>query len=181
MPKTLHLRKAPALKLANRSFLAVDDAAGPDTLPRSLFMDVLRLERSRAERSNRRLVLMLVESPSLLKAGQTGPAEKIQSVLFRATRKTDIMGWYRDEAVIGVIFTEFPLAETSALNMLSDKVNSALCDSLGAERVSQIGLSVHVFPEQSESVPEQSESVPKQSESVPGQSESVKGEGADAA
>jgi len=152
MPKIPHSRKTPALKLANRSFLAIDDTVRPDTLSRSLFMDVLRLERGRAERSSRRLVLMLVESPSLLKAGgQTGPAEKIQSALSRATRKTDIMGWYQDEAVIGVIFTEFPLAETSVLSMLSDKVNSALCDSLGAERVSQIGLSVHVFPEQCES------------------------------
>ena len=58
-------------------------------------MKMLCLERNRAERSGRRLVLMLVKSPGLLKYGnQTGATEKIQHALSRATRGTDIKGWY---------------------------------------------------------------------------------------
>jgi hypothetical protein len=94
---------------------------------------------------------MLVESPSLLKPGdRTGAAEKIQSALSRSTRDTDIMGWYRDGAVIGVIFTELPLIGTSISKMLSAKVNSALHDSLGADRAGDVALSVHIFPDHSE-------------------------------
>jgi hypothetical protein len=113
-------------------------------------MKMLCLERNRAERSGRRLVLMLVESQSLLKHGnQTGAADKIQSALSRATRETDIKGWYRDGAVIGVIFTEIPLAETSVVQVLSSRVNHARHAVLGAQ-VSGLDLSFHVFPDHSE-------------------------------
>jgi lipopolysaccharide/colanic/teichoic acid biosynthesis glycosyltransferase len=111
---------------------------------------MLCLERNRAERSGRRLVLMLVESPSLLKhEEQTGAAKKIQHVLSRVTRETDIKGWHKDGAVIGVIFTEIPMAETSIVQILSRKVNQALNATLGAQ-FSEVGLFFHVFPEQSE-------------------------------
>jgi len=113
-------------------------------------MKMLCLERNRAERSGRRLVLMLVESQTLLKHGeQTGAAKKIQQVLSRVTRETDIKGWHQDGAVIGVIFTEIPMAETSIVQILSRKVNHALNATLGAQ-FGKVGLSFHVFPDQSE-------------------------------
>jgi lipopolysaccharide/colanic/teichoic acid biosynthesis glycosyltransferase len=113
-------------------------------------MKMLCLERNRAERSGRRLVLMLVESHSLLQHGERcDAATKIHFALSRATRETDIKGWYRDGAVIGVIFTEIPLAETSVVEILSRKVKHALSAELGA-RVGELGLSFHVFPEPAE-------------------------------
>ena len=131
-------------------FFSVEAETGADLFPREVFMKMLCLERNRAERSGRRLVLMLVESQSLLKHGnQTGAAEKIQCALFRATRATDIKGWYRDGAVIGVIFTEIPLTETSVVQVLSGKVNHALHAALGGQ-VSEVDLSFHVFPDHSE-------------------------------
>jgi lipopolysaccharide/colanic/teichoic acid biosynthesis glycosyltransferase len=130
-------------------FLSVEASTGADLFPREVFMKMLCLERNRAERSGRRLVLMLVESPSLLKHGnQTGATEKIQGALSRATRATDIKGWYRD-GVIGVIFTEIPLDKTSVVQVLSGKVNHALRAALGAQ-VSEIDLSFHVFPDDSD-------------------------------
>jgi hypothetical protein len=93
---------------------------------------------------------MLVESPSLLKPGdRTGAAEKIQYALSHSTRDADIRGWYQDGAVIGVIFTELPLAGPS-ISKISAKVNSALHGSLGADRLGNVALSVHVFPDHCE-------------------------------
>jgi exopolysaccharide biosynthesis polyprenyl glycosylphosphotransferase len=113
-------------------------------------MKMLCLERNRAERSGRRLVLMLIESQSLLKPGdQVGAAEKIQCALSRATRETDIKGWYRDGAVIGVIFTEIPLASISIVQILSRKVNHALHAELGAQ-ADELELTFHVFPDHPE-------------------------------
>ena len=90
---------------------------------------------------------MLVESPTLLTPGdRTGSVDEIRHALARSTRDTDIKGWYRDGTVIGVIFTELPLVGTSIPKILSDKVQSALQKSLGAERVGNVALSVHVFP-----------------------------------
>lgn len=122
-----------------------------DLLPRGLFIKMLCLERSRAERAGRQLVLMLVEAPSLLKHGnQSAAAEDIEFALSRATRETDIKGWHREGAVIGVIFTEIPMTERSVVPMLSCNVNQALHAVLGPQ-VSEVKLSFHVFPEDSDS------------------------------
>ena len=135
---------------SRHGLFAVEAETAADIFPRSLFMKMLCLERNRAERSGRRLVLMLVESQSLLKPGDhVGAAEKIRCALSRATRETDIKGWYRDGAVIGVIFTEIPLAATSVVQILSRKVNHAFHAELGAQ-AGELELTFHVFPDHPE-------------------------------
>jgi hypothetical protein len=144
MPNLMNSRETP--KSVTGGFFAVDVASWADILPCPLFIRMLYLERSRAERSGKRHVLMLIESPGL----QTGAAKKIQSALSRSTRETDIKGWYRDGAVIGVIFTEIPLSEAPVLKILSGKVNAALCQELGPQQLGRLGLSFHVFPDYGE-------------------------------
>jgi lipopolysaccharide/colanic/teichoic acid biosynthesis glycosyltransferase len=137
-----------ASKGQRAGYFMADDELRADLLPRWLFMKMLCLERNRVERSGRRLVLMLVESQSLFTPGDpAGTTEKIQHALSRATRETDIKGWYRDGSVIGVIFTEIPLSETSVVSILSRKVNQALRAALDSRRFGELELSFHVFPE----------------------------------
>jgi lipopolysaccharide/colanic/teichoic acid biosynthesis glycosyltransferase len=128
-------------------FFGVDAGVETDLLPCWLFKKMLCLERNRVERSSRRLVLMLVESPLLKHGGQAGAAAKIQSAMSRATRETDIKGWYRDETVLGVIFTEIPHTETSIVQILSDKVKEALKATFGSQDVSEVDLTFHLFPD----------------------------------
>jgi lipopolysaccharide/colanic/teichoic acid biosynthesis glycosyltransferase len=144
LPNVLTSKRAPQ---RGPDFFAVDAGVETDLLPRGLFMKMLCLERDRVERSDRRLVLMLVESPLLKHGDRTDSAKKIQSAVSRATRQTDIKGWYRDEAVIGVIFTEIPRTETSIVPILSRKVNDVFQTVLDAQHVSEVDLSFHVFPD----------------------------------
>jgi lipopolysaccharide/colanic/teichoic acid biosynthesis glycosyltransferase len=132
-----------------RSLFSVDTESETDLFPQGLFTKMLCLERNRAERSGRRLVLMLVDHQNLLlSGGEASATEKIQRVLSSATRETDIKGWYRNGAVIGVIFTEIPLEESSIVQILSRRVTHALQAVLGAQ-VSQVNLSFHLFPDHS--------------------------------
>lgn len=148
MPDLLSSRKTD--ESVGREFFAVDAESRADLFPREVFMKMLCLERNRAERSGRRLVLMLVESQNLLKNGnQAGAREKVQHALSRSTRATDIKGWYRDITVIGVIFTEISLAETSIVQILSRKVNHELHAVLGAQ-AAEVRLSFQVFPDDSD-------------------------------
>ncbi len=114
-------------------------------------MTMLRLERKRTERSNRRFVLMLLDARGLLKADDSHETlHKVMAVLSHSTRETDIKGWYTDEAVIGVIFTEVgPADGKSVAKALMTKVTNALCSILSIEQINEIKLSFHVFPEQS--------------------------------
>lgn len=123
------------------------DAGGdPEFFAQTLFIRMLCLERNRAERSRRRLVLMVLE-PQAARGHYVESIEKIRKVLTRATRETDIKGWYRDGAAIGVIFTEIPLTETSIVQILSAKMNHALQADLGELEASRLKVSFHVFPE----------------------------------
>jgi lipopolysaccharide/colanic/teichoic acid biosynthesis glycosyltransferase len=145
MPDGRNSRKA--LDWPRQSLFTVDTESETEFFPQALFTKMLCLERKRAERSGRLLVLMLVDHQNLLlPGGQASAIEKIQRVLCCATRETDIKGWYRDGAVIGVIFTEIPLAETSIIQILSHKMTHALQAVLGPQ-VSKVDLSFHLFPD----------------------------------
>ncbi len=114
------------------------------------FLRMLAFERKRTERSQRRLVLMLLQSDALLKTGdRAGTCQKILRALSRATRETDIKGWYDEDRVIGVIFTEIGNAEGKAVaTALLNKVTNALSSTLSIEQINEVSLSFHVFPEE---------------------------------
>ena len=111
---------------------------------------MLRLERKRTERSNGRFVLMLLDACSLLKADESRETfHRVIAALSQSIRETDIKGWYKDDSVIGVIFTEVGAADgKSVANALLTRVTGALCTVLSIEQINQVKLSFHVFPEQ---------------------------------
>jgi lipopolysaccharide/colanic/teichoic acid biosynthesis glycosyltransferase len=140
-------------KPAARVVAINDRGVDPCILPQEPFLRMLYLEQKRTERSNRRFVLMLLESSRLLTRGsKNGSIEAILSALSTSTRATDIMGWYKDGAILGTIFTEIGSADGNAIaNALLTKFTSALSKSLSIEQINQIRLSFHVFPDDWES------------------------------
>jgi lipopolysaccharide/colanic/teichoic acid biosynthesis glycosyltransferase len=123
----------------------------PAFFDQELFTTMLRRERKRTERSHRRFVLMLLEACSLLRVGEEqGAFDKVVAALSHSTRETDIKGWYKDDSVIGVIFTEVGGADgKSVASALLTKVTNALCTTLSIEQINEVRLSFHVFPESS--------------------------------
>jgi lipopolysaccharide/colanic/teichoic acid biosynthesis glycosyltransferase len=126
--------------------------AHPAFLEQDLFVTMLRLERKRTERSNRRFVLMLLDACGLLGADESRETfRKVITALSHSIRETDIQGWYKDDAVIGVIFTEVGAAEgKSVASALLTRVTGALCTTLSIEQIKEVKLSFHVFPEHSD-------------------------------
>ena len=118
-------------------------------LTQQLFTRMLWLERKRTERSGRRFVLMLLEPGRLLKAASKEQTlTQILLSLTQTIRDTDITGWYKDGATVGVIFTEVgTTGDAPLVATLSKKVSESLYRSLTVEQVNEIRLSFHVFPE----------------------------------
>ena len=113
------------------------------------FIEMLRLERKRTERSRKQFVLMLLHvEPLLVHTGQREEhVRKILSALFSSVRETDARGWYRNDGIIGVIFTEICEKDlSSALDAVFGKVATSLRGNLGSEST-EIRISFHLFPE----------------------------------
>jgi lipopolysaccharide/colanic/teichoic acid biosynthesis glycosyltransferase len=125
-----------------------EEPAGVGMLPQELFMKLLCLERKRTERSGRRFVLMCLDTGNLMKGAKSPLLASLLSAITQSTRDTDLMGWYRDGSVIGVIFTEVGGAEDKCIvQALSNKLTDSLYSALSITEVNEIRLSFHVFPE----------------------------------
>jgi lipopolysaccharide/colanic/teichoic acid biosynthesis glycosyltransferase len=126
-------------------------ASNQEILSEKTFQNLLRLERKRVERSGRRFVLMLLEPGSLVRDPAKRPFfNKLLATLLQSIRETDLRGWYEDEAIFGVIFTE--ICESGCgevLQALLAKIGKALSSALSAEQINEIRLSFHIFPEPS--------------------------------
>lgn len=120
------------------------------TLPEESFIRVLSLERKRTERSQKPFLLMLLDAEKIFKQDRReGSLLKAISALEGITRETDIVGWYKDRLVAGVIFTEVGLAEDDAIpDAILARVNSHLQSSLGPEEFECIDISLHIFPDE---------------------------------
>src|SRR3990172_8220092 len=100
------------------------------------------------ERGQRFFLLMLLNIEAVSQNGKRGEVVNgIASVLFSSTREIDLKGWYRKDAVIGVIFTEINGIDIDKVS-LRKKMQNNLADVLGIEQVKKIDISLHVFPEQ---------------------------------
>jgi hypothetical protein len=75
-------------------------------------------------------------------------AQSILSALALSTRDTDVAGWYKQDKVVGIMFTEIaPDLKKSILATILMRVSGSLKDCLTLEQFSQIGITFHLFPE----------------------------------
>jgi lipopolysaccharide/colanic/teichoic acid biosynthesis glycosyltransferase len=118
-------------------------------LQEQIFHSMLTLERRRAERSRNSFVLMLLDAGAFAGTETSDHLmSQVASVLLKSTRETDLVGWYKNGRVLGVIFTETSLEfKNSITEILRSKVVNALHDELSREATSNLVVTVHLFPE----------------------------------
>src|SRR5713101_3670545 len=118
-------------------------------LKEETFHAMLTHERRRAERSRKPVVLVLLDSHAVpRKERDAAFVERLTSCVHDATRETDIIGWYEEGMILGVIFTEVNLqGETSTAEVLHSKVVTSLRDNLDQKLVSKLAVTDHIVPE----------------------------------
>lgn len=117
------------------------------TLPESVFHSMLTLERRRAERSRKPFVLMLLDA-NLENGAAEGILRQAVDAVLSIKRETDLVGWYKESAILGVIFTEVSLdGESPITDTLRTKIEKAFIKHLGSDKAAKIAISLHVFPE----------------------------------
>ena len=113
------------------------------------FKRTIAVERKRTERSKEPFLLMLLETGNRQRTERNGNAlDKVISAMLSSTRETDVVGWYKDQTTVGVMFTGLAIEDkNSVLSTILSRVSSALRDELSSEQFSQISLSFHFFPD----------------------------------
>ena len=110
------------------------------------FNDLLYTERKRADRSQRSFLLMLVDINGLLHDDEIAKNEKseLAYILSSCKRETDIIGWYKYDSIVGIIFTEIKELDQYKIRK---KIYNNLSDVLDPEKINKIKISFHVYPE----------------------------------
>lgn len=136
------------LKVSEPNYSRHSDGAEPEgLLAENVFHSMLTMERRRAERSRKPFVLMLIDANL-----ENGTSEVILrqavDIVVASKRETDLVGWYKRGAILGIIFTEVNIQdEPPTTETLRAKMETAFIKHLGRERASRIAISLHVFPE----------------------------------
>jgi lipopolysaccharide/colanic/teichoic acid biosynthesis glycosyltransferase len=118
-------------------------------LPQDLFLSMLCFERKRAERSGKKFFLMLLDvneaagTPKL-----PGLLKGIVKVATAARRETDLAGWYKENEVLGIIFTELgEFHEETIVLTLLERVRAGCVLELGETDAKLVHVSMHTFGE----------------------------------
>jgi lipopolysaccharide/colanic/teichoic acid biosynthesis glycosyltransferase len=114
------------------------------------FMSVLYLERRRAERAKKRYVLIILNVKYAIESKRC-TSTQITRTLCEILRETDIIGWYVQDSLIGIIGTEIGQASAGEVRKtLSEKFHRTLQPTLGSQGAFPLVVSFHFFPEECE-------------------------------
>jgi lipopolysaccharide/colanic/teichoic acid biosynthesis glycosyltransferase len=117
-------------------------------LDEASFRRVIAVERKRTERSKSPFVLMLLE---VANQGAEKPVEALDAVissLMLSSRDTDAIGWYKEGATVGGLFTGLIVGDKSSiLSTILSRVSATLREELTFEQFNLVSISLHYFPD----------------------------------
>lgn len=118
------------------------DGGGVDFHGETQFRRMLDLEIKRARRSAKPLILVLIH----MNAGSFNGDGKWQEAVSSGFRETDLRGWYKQDSVIAIAFTDLSSAGSDTRGVLFSKVLSALAMRAQPEEMRNLYLTFHTFP-----------------------------------
>jgi lipopolysaccharide/colanic/teichoic acid biosynthesis glycosyltransferase len=108
---------------------------------------MLTRERRRSDRSGQPFVLLLVDTEGLGPRSSSVLASVFEA-LAAATRETDVLGWFKQRAVVGLILPELRTSDLAhGCEGLLARVGRALVERLDREAVRKLSIDLHVYPE----------------------------------
>jgi len=125
-------------------------AGGRRMFGEDAFNSMLAIERRRVDLSGQQFALMLLS----LQGRNGSSARELHrafGVIATRVRGSDLIGWFEQGQILGVIFTHVSSEPSAVSEILCAKVKSALQTTLGNRMAQAISVSVQIFPEQSNS------------------------------
>jgi lipopolysaccharide/colanic/teichoic acid biosynthesis glycosyltransferase len=135
---------------AHVSVPQMENAPARILLNEDSFVSMLYLERRRAERTQKRFVLVLVDISRIIADGRSARiVQKIAAAISDSTRETDIIGWYVENSLVGIIGTELGEAQPKLIrDRFLEKLRAVFENTLGKDKSAGSAVSFHFFPEE---------------------------------
>jgi lipopolysaccharide/colanic/teichoic acid biosynthesis glycosyltransferase len=142
-----------ALRDSNKKLItSLPTVSGTDRalLNEESFHVVISLERKRTERSQRPFLLMLVDVDGIQAGDKNGKSlSKLLCAISLSIRETDVNGWYKNNSVVAILFTEIGIdPQKSVVGAMLARLNGALYSALTFEEFNRISISHYLFPEE---------------------------------
>jgi lipopolysaccharide/colanic/teichoic acid biosynthesis glycosyltransferase len=111
-----------------------------------LFRGVLIRERKRADRSNQPFLLLLLSVDD--QGGANPPIWPAAIEALKASRRdTDVLGWFSERAMLGVILPEIVSSDAHVAREIEVRVRRELSVRLHPEALARMSIRLHVHPE----------------------------------
>src|SRR5436309_13091285 len=121
----------------------------PPVTEEALFNRLLSWECRRCERTGTPFALMLLGLNKLKDILSPSAMRAITSSLGVTMRETDVMGWYENASVIGIILTTLNGTERYIVeSAVVRRVRTVLAESLNEDQLGAISISFQIFPDE---------------------------------
>src|SRR5689334_4586824 len=127
-----------------RSKIARHAPSPVELLDERVFVHMLRLERKRCERSHEPFVLMLFDVSSLVQGGAFAVIAEVARGIVSSTRETDILGWYEQGKILGLIVSQIGNPALSNSGLVAERVGQTLQESLAPETFATLKMRVRI-------------------------------------
>jgi lipopolysaccharide/colanic/teichoic acid biosynthesis glycosyltransferase len=117
-------------------------------LEEAVFVQMLRLERRRTERSGKQFMLVLVSSEDFLTESGGMLINDVVAAISSSTRETDVLGWYEQDVRLGLLMTEIGQADTVTIKTIIQKISLAVQNAVSPEKYCRLALMFRVFPQE---------------------------------
>jgi lipopolysaccharide/colanic/teichoic acid biosynthesis glycosyltransferase len=113
-----------------------------------LFNTLLAMERKRSERTGTSFLFVNIRLDRIARLRMNGSLEQIKCALAAKVRETDVTGWYRYRADIGMIFTALNEAGSAVSQAaISLKIRNLLSQYLRPAEIEETEVTFHFFPD----------------------------------
>jgi hypothetical protein len=110
------------------------------------FNETFNRERKRSRRSKKTLILMCLDVSGMMIPNGTHEHHKLSKAFATCIRATDVRGWYKQESIMGILFTEIESASPSVRESIFRRVMAHLVILAGPSVLYKVKVTLHLHP-----------------------------------
>jgi lipopolysaccharide/colanic/teichoic acid biosynthesis glycosyltransferase len=114
----------------------------------AVFVQMLRVERRRTERSGKQFMLVLISGDDFQTELGGLLIQNVVGAISSNTRETDVLGWYEQNVTLGLLMTEIGQTDSATIDTIIQKISLAVQRAVNSEAYRRLALVFRVFPQE---------------------------------